>query len=114
MRRSSEREVDERQVISDMLRRIVDAAHPSKVLLYGSHARNEAGPASDVDLLVLFDELTDRREVVSRLYNALSGSELPKDVVVATTAEFDRYKNVVNTIYWFAEHEGRLLYERDA
>ena len=37
---------------------------------------------------------------------------MPKDIVVSTTARFERYRNVVNTVYWPAAREGRVLYER--
>jgi len=37
-----------------------------------------------------------------------------KDIIVSTTERFERYKNVVNTIYWPAAREGKVLYERAA
>jgi len=39
--------------IDEMVRRIVSQFHPDKIILFGSHARGEAGPDSDVDLLVV-------------------------------------------------------------
>ena len=39
---------------------------------------------------------------------------LPKDIVVSTTARFERYRNVVNTVYWPAAREGKIVYERAA
>jgi hypothetical protein len=41
-------------------------------------------------------------------------SALPKDIVVSTAARFECYRNVVNTVYWPAAREGRILYERAA
>lgn len=38
-----------------MVERIVTNFHPDKILLFGSHARDDAGPDSDVDLLVVVD-----------------------------------------------------------
>jgi hypothetical protein len=45
---------------------------------------------------------------------ALIGCDLPTDIVVSTTARFERYKNVVNTVYWPAAREGKVVYERAA
>ena len=42
--------------IQEMVRRIVRQFHPERVILFGSHARGDAGPDSDVDLLVTFHE----------------------------------------------------------
>lgn len=91
---------------------MVERAGPAKVILYGSHARQEAGPQSDVDLLVLFDELGDRRRVTWDLYEATIGMPFPKDIVISTVAEYERYAQVPNTLYMAALHEGKLIYER--
>jgi predicted nucleotidyltransferase len=96
--------------IADMVSRIAAAAQPARVILFGSYARNEADPDSDVDLLVLFDRLDNRRETVTRLYSRLIGTALPKDIVVATVAEYERYCNVPNTTFYFAARQGRTVY----
>jgi uncharacterized protein len=41
------------KAIEQMVRRIVEQFHPERVILFGSHARGDAGPDSDVDLLVV-------------------------------------------------------------
>jgi predicted nucleotidyltransferase len=104
-----------RQAIEEMAQRIAAAFSPDKIILFGSRARGEAGPESDVDLLVLFDELEIPRGRAAQLYSVLAGcSSLPKDIVVSTTARFERYRDVVNTVYWPAAREGKILYERAA
>ena len=103
-----------RAVIEEMVRRIAEGFSPEKIILFGSHARDEASEDSDVDLLVLFHQVDDPRGRAAELYTALLGFGLPKDIVVSTTARFERYKNVVNTVYWPAAREGKVLYERAA
>ena len=44
----------------------------------------------------------------------LSGAGLRKDIAVSSTAQFERYNNVVNTIYRPSAREGKVLYERAA
>jgi hypothetical protein len=97
-----------------MVRRITERFSPEKIILFGSHARGEARGDSDVDLLVLFTEVEDPRERAVELYAALIGCPLPKDIIVSTTARFRRYRNVVNTVYWPAAREGKVIYERAA
>jgi uncharacterized protein len=46
------RTVDQK-TLDDIIRRIVEVAHPEKIILFGSAARGEMGPNSDVDLLVI-------------------------------------------------------------
>jgi predicted nucleotidyltransferase len=101
-------------VVRTLVRRIVERFSPEKVILFGSHARGDAGRDSDLDLLVLFSQVEDPRRRAAELYTLLSGTRLPKDIVVSTTARYERYKNVPNTIYWPAAREGKVLYERPA
>lgn len=100
--------------IEEMVRRIAERFSPERIILFGSHARGETSHDSDVDLLVLFTEVADPRQRAAELYAALIGCALPKDIVVSTTARFERYRNVVNTVYWPAAREGKVLYERAA
>jgi uncharacterized protein len=98
--------------ITDMVRRIVEGTSPARVILYGSYARNEADPDSDVDLLVLFETLENRREMVTALYESVSDINVPKDILIATTAEYERFRTVVNTTFASIAGDERVLYER--
>lgn len=101
--------------IDEMVRRIAERIAPERIILFGSHARGDAREDSDVDLLVLFPDVDNPRARAAELYAALIDcSALPTDIVVSTTARFERYRNVVNTVYWPAAREGRIVYERAA
>ena len=102
-------------VIDDIVCRIARGFGPEKIILFGSHARGDARPDSDVDLLVLFQEEVDNpRARAGEMHVALGACGVSKDIIVSTTARFERYKNVVNTVYWPAAREGRVVYERAA
>ena len=106
---------DANSAIEEMVHRIAERFSPERIILFGSHARGDAREDSDIDLLVLFPEVDDPHVRAAEVYAALIGcSTLPKDIVVSTTARFERYRNVVNTVYWPASREGRVLYERAA
>jgi hypothetical protein len=66
-----------------------------------------------VDLLVLFRSLTDRRQMVTDLYQSVSAMDLPKDIVAATIDEYGRYRHVANTIHNAAAQHGIVVYERN-
>jgi uncharacterized protein len=105
---------DIQAALDDLVRRIAKDFVPDRIILFGSHARGDARADSDIDLLVLFREVADPNKRAAELYASLAGIAGPKDIVVSTTARFERYKNVVNTVYWPAAREGRTIYERAA
>lgn len=99
--------------IQRIVRRIVRQFHPERVILFGSHARGEAGPDSDVDLLVVMpvEGLKHKKQVEIRV--ALHDIRIPKDIIVTTPEDFAWRKDVVGTIEYPAVREGKILYARN-
>ena len=100
------------EVPDGLVRRIAERFAPDKIILFGSRARGDAGPESDIDLLVLFSDVADPNKRAAELYASLLDFPRPTDIVVSTTSRFERYRDVVNTVYWPAAREGKVLYER--
>ena len=57
-------------LITDIVQRIVDAVHPDKIILFGSAARDQLGPNSDLDILVVKDVLVSRWRETDRGFAA--------------------------------------------
>lgn len=100
------------QQIEKMAQRIVDHFHPDKIVLFGSFARGTPGPDSDVDLLVILPIEGSKREKIVEIRIALSGFDVPKDIIVATPDEAKRFGRLVGSILMPALTEGRVIYER--
>jgi predicted nucleotidyltransferase len=105
---------DQRRKISEdtlreIVRRIVEAVHPEKIILFGSAARGEMGPDSDVDLLVV-KAGADRRATARVARRALIGLGIPKDIVVFTPEDIERHKNNRGLVIFPALREGKVLY----
>lgn len=98
------------QQTSDLVSRIVAAVHPDRVILFGSLVRGEAGPNSDIDLLVVAPEGCHRRKTAQVIYRALWGFGLSVDVIVALPSDLDLYGESPALIYQQALREGRELY----
>ena len=107
-------------VTEDLLReitqRIVEAIHPVCVVLFGSRARGDARPDSDVDLLVVderpFGDDHDRFEELGRLFRALRGLLVAKDVLLFSRDEIERWRHSDYHVIGTAMKEGRVLYGR--
>ncbi|MEK7404304.1 MAG: nucleotidyltransferase domain-containing protein [Acidobacteriota bacterium] len=102
------------RVIEEMVRRIVESFRPEKIILFGSYARGTAGPDSDVDLLVVAAASGAKRKLAVQIYRVLAGVGLPKDVIVVTLEEVEKYRDLPGTVIWPALREGKVLYERTA
>ncbi len=103
-----------RETITAMVQRIVERFAPDRVILFGSYACGRVGPDSDVDLLVVMREPGPKRKMVTAIHAALAGMGLPKDIVVITPQEMERFRDVPGTIVYPALREGKVLYERAA
>lgn len=93
-------------------RRIVERFQPRRVVLFGSSARGEARPDSDLDLFVEME--SDRRppERAAEVVALFGLRRWPLDVVVYTPQEVEQLRGVRGTLLSVIEREGRVLYER--
>ena len=80
----------------------------SKVIVFGSQARGDAGEDSDLDLLVVEPEVGNRLDEMARLSSLLGRQLIPADVVVMSHAAFEDERRHPNTLAWRAVHEGRI------
>ena len=99
-----------KEQLDDLIERVIAAVHPLRILLFGSTARGEAGRFSDIDLLIIVPDGSHRRKTAQLVYRHLFGFVIPVDVVVATAADIEKYKDSPGLIYREALREGRELY----
>ena len=95
-----------------MTEQIVRKFDPLRVVLFGSHARGDAGFHSDVDLLVILPRVPDKRQAAIAIRRALAHWPVGKDIVVTTPDEIARRGHLVGTVLRPALQEGEVLYER--
>jgi len=81
----------------------------SRVILFGSHARGDAGPDSDLDFLVIEPKVTDHRAEMVRLHHVVHALRLPVDVLVVSEAVFEEWRDTPGTVLYDAAREGRVF-----
>lgn len=96
--------------IQEMVRRIVAAADPVKVILIGSRARETARPCSDVNLSVIERDPVAHRHEAARLRRLLRDFRVPIDIIVLEQSFAERYWDVPGLVLHPAFREGRVLH----
>ena len=99
-----------RKVLADVIRRVVEAAQPDKIVLFGSAARGQMGPNSDLDLLVIKGGKFHRGRVATEIYRHLAGADAAVDVVVVTPEEVQRYRDTHCLVICPSMKEGKVAY----
>ena len=97
-------------VLDEVIRRVVEAAQPERIILFGSAARGHAEQARDLDLLVV-KACANRRELATSIRRQLYGVRAAVDIVVATPEDIQRYKDTHALVIKQALREGRVVYE---
>jgi len=97
------------ELLQEIIRRIVETVQPEKIILFGSAARGETGPDSDLDLLVI-KACDHRRNTARKIRRQLIGIGVPIDIIVAKPEDIERYGDAIGLIYRPALREGKVLY----
>ena len=98
------------EILEDIVNRVVEIARPEKIILFGSAARGEMGPNSDVDLLII-RKGGHSRKLVGQIYRKLHGVGAAVDAVMVSPADVERYKDSHALIIKPALAEGRVVYD---
>lgn len=100
--------------VPDAVDRIVERFAPERVVLFGSVASGTESPDSDVDLLVVFDHIEERRhDVAVSIQRALDGIGAPVDIVVTDQDEIARRGDVPGLLR-VALRRGTVVHDRAA
>jgi predicted nucleotidyltransferase len=107
---SNEPRKPDQEILSEMVRRIVESVQPLRVILFGSAARDQLGPDSDLDVLVIMPDGVHRRRTAQTIYRSLRGLGWAKDIVVVTESDVREYGKNPSLVLYSALQEGKELY----
>lgn len=96
--------------LRELVRRIIETVQPRRIILFGSAARGQMGPHSDLDLLVIMPDGVHRRQTTQTLYRELRGLGVAKDIVVVTESDVAQYAENPSLVLYPAIREGREVY----
>jgi predicted nucleotidyltransferase len=97
-------------IIDELVQRIVGVVHPLRIILFGSAARGDMRPDSDIDVLIVMPENVHRRRTAQDVHERLFGFPMPVDVLVATPEDLRKHKDNIGLVYHRVLREGKEIY----
>jgi uncharacterized protein len=97
--------------IREAARILADAAHPLKIILFGSYAQGRPTEESDVDLLVIERVLANKLEEMVRLRRLLRPLRIPVDILVYSEDDVREWGHLPGTTLYWALKQGKVLHE---
>jgi len=98
--------------VDKIVAKIVETFHPRRIVMFGSRARGEGGPDSDLDLFVEMESEESPWDRIRAVDTLFARRRWSMDIVVCTPEEVRRFKDVLGTLLYTIEREGKVLYER--
>ena len=103
-----------KKILNEIIERIVDVAQPERIILFGSAARGEMGPHSDIDLLVIRSGPGTAREIAAKIYLRLYGVGRAVDIIVVSPEQVEQYRKSPYLVINPALREGLVIYDAKA
>lgn len=101
---------DQAAILAEVIRRVVEAAEPERIVLFGSRVRGDFREASDFDLLIVKSGEFDKSETYKKLFRKLYGVAAAVDLVIVTPEEARQYGDSAFAVIGSALREGRTIY----
>ncbi|MGH2778928.1 MAG: nucleotidyltransferase domain-containing protein, partial [Actinomycetota bacterium] len=100
-------------IVDEVVGALVTELEPEKIILFGSAARGELGPDSDLDVMVIVSEMSEDLDEVTRGYRAVAAvkGRPPVDVLVYSHRDLEDWGGVIGHVINDALTEGRVVYD---
>lgn len=98
-------------VLDQIIDKILQVTTPDKIILFGSQARGDAKNDSDYDILIIKDTIEDQRTTLRKLYRQMIGLEVGVDIILKTSKDVEKSKQMFISATKEALNEGIIIYE---
>lgn len=98
--------------IKEIIQKIVAGYQPEKIWLFGSYSRESQTESSDIDLLIIKKTSVKAVKRPAEVHRIFKPYIFDLDILVYTPEEFDIQKESINSIAYFVNKEGKLVYDQ--
>ena len=103
--------IDNDPKLKDIVQRIVETVHPTRIYLFGSRAHGNAREDSDYDLLLIHDGKLTKRQLELIIYRIFNQYQFAADLFILTTEEYNWQKDIATTLAREVHERGVAIYE---
>ena len=103
--------MDREAAIQEALRRMIRYFTPEQIYLFGSMARGDSRPSSDIDFLVVLPDTAPKEQLFGGVYRELAGLMVAIDVVPIRRKDFEARKDWLMSLPAIVLREGKLVYD---
>jgi predicted nucleotidyltransferase len=102
----------ESNIVNTVILRLVDVYKPEAIFLFGSYAWGDPAKAKDIDILIVVKDSSEKpyKRTLKGL-KSLRGLKIPKDILVYTKEEFERFSKDISSLPFKVKNEGIKVYE---
>ena len=100
------------EILAEIIRRLVAALNPEKIILFGSYVYGSPSGDSDVDLLVIMQTTAKPADRYMAVYRAIRPRPFPLDILVKTPDEIAGALAKGDSFIEEIVTRGRALYAR--
>jgi len=101
-------------IIQNVVQRIVSTHHPHKIILFGSYARGEQTDSSDLDLIVVFDSVSEKGKVMGEIRNTIGRIAPGVGVDILVSSHQELIEPPFGSALYYGVREGRVLYAAES
>lgn len=103
-----------REWLPDVVEAIVQRLDPLQIIVFGSLARGDEHADSDIDLMVVLPEVTDKHAAAVAVRRATASLPVPLDVIAVDPEEIRRRGDEIGSVLRPALREGQVVHDRAA
>jgi uncharacterized protein len=100
----------DKTVLDKIIAVILQQTQPLKILLFGSAARGDFSPVSDIDIMIVIPEGIDGFQVAWSIYPKLTNLGVGVDLVIVTSSDLEKKRHDKSLVFHSALSEGIELY----
>ncbi len=94
----------------DIVEKICSVSSPKQIILFGSYAIGNATEDSDIDIVIIEEEVVSKIKEKRKIRNSLKDIKYPKDILITSEEEYNFYSSKIGSVFKEISEKGEVLW----